>query len=162
MLKLRLNNTAASWLDLGNGVRVLVPACSTATLRVAEREAFRACADARLGMGLEDGDAQTEEQTSDIEGVFVQARIRAFASKIEGWEGIVGDDEQPLPITPEALDAFAAHPALGGVFVRRYETGVIELVKEGNGSGNSGSGKPPEAKAIAETVPAAAEPAPAS
>jgi hypothetical protein len=156
MLKLRLNNTAASWLTVAGDVRVLVPPCTTATLRAAEHAAFRALASAKEAMGVEDGEKPTDEQLSELEGVFAQARIRSMATRFEQWEGLAGEDGQPLPISPEALDAFASHPALGRPFLAAYETSAIEVVQEGNGSETSGSGKPPEASNTADPAPGAA------
>jgi hypothetical protein len=161
MLKLRLT-AAASWLDLGNGVRVFVPPCSTAMLRTAEHAGFRAYAAVREVMGVQDGDALSNDQISELEGFFAQARIRSLVSRIEAWEGIAGDDDQPLPISPEALDAFAAHPALGPAFLREYDRAALEVVAEGNGSAPSGAGKARGAKRTAEAAPADAQPALAS
>jgi hypothetical protein len=162
MLKLRLNNTASTWLDLGNGVRVQVPPSSTAALRAAEFAGFRAYGTAKEDMEMAGRDPAAPDAIGELEGMFAQARIRSLASRIEAWEGLGGDDGQPLPISPEALDAFAAHPALGGAFARAYDASSVELVMEGNGSAPSTGGKPRGAKATAAAASAAAPSAPAS
>jgi hypothetical protein len=156
MLKLRLNNSAPVWLDLNNGVRVQVPPLGVAALRAAEHSSFAAYSVAKGEMDLPDDQPIPAEAAAALEGIFAEARIRALASKILAWEGIVGDDEKPLPVSPDALDAFAAHPALGAAFVRAYDASALEVVKEGNGSEATGSGKRGAAKATAVAVPDAA------
>jgi len=156
MLKLRLNHAEPLSLDLGNGVKVVVPPLGVAALRAAEFASFAAYSAAKGEMGLGDDAPVPPEESAVLEGVFAEARIRSLASKITSWEGIVGEDEKPLPVTPEALDAFAKHPALGSAFVRAYDASALEVVKEGNGSAPSGGGKVKGAKATAAAAQGAA------
>jgi hypothetical protein len=161
MLKLRIS-AASFWLSVIDGVRVFVPPLNTALLRTAEHVGYRAYSAAREAMGAPDGTELTDDQTPEMEGVFAQARIRAMAGKIEAWEGIAGEDDQPLPITPEALDAFAAHPALGRAFAIAYDASAAEAVAEGNGSKPSGSGKRRAEKPTVEAAQENAQPVPVS
>jgi hypothetical protein len=154
MLKLSLNAASSAWINVLPGVRVKAPPCTTAVLRAAEHAGFRAYAAAKENFGLQDGEAASDEQVSDLEGAFAQARIRSMASKIEEWEGIGGDDAQPLPITPEALDAFAAHPALGRAYLAAYEAPALSVVAEGNDFAPTGGGKRRGAKNTAGPAPA--------
>jgi hypothetical protein len=151
-----------TWLDLPHGVRVQVPPLNVAVLRAAEYRAMKAFSAGKEALDLPDGVEIEDEPAGDLEGTFVQARIRALAGKIMAWEGVVDEDGEPVPITPEALDAFAAHPAVGPAFARAYESDALKLVAEKNGSAPSGSGGPAEESNTAAPAPAAVLAAPAS
>ena len=66
--------------------------------------------------------------------------MRALAGQIIAWEGVTDEADQALTLTPDALDAFAAHPLAGPVFARAYDAMVKPLLAQGNASANSLSG----------------------
>jgi hypothetical protein len=151
------------WLDLtDSGVKVLVPPLDVSGMRAAEYRAYKASAAARIEMGVGDDDAPTDQQTAEIEGLFAQARIRALAERIIEWKGIVDEEGQPLPITPDALDAFAGHPQAGLAFMRAYERPVLAVAAEGNGSGRSSGGATAAGPITAPVAPESAPPVPVS
>ena len=162
MLTLRTSKELI-WLDVvAPGVRVRVPPLDVAALRMAEYRAMKAAADAKAAAGIPDDEAPTDAQIGIVEGAFTQGRIRAMAERIVEWEGVVGEDGAALPITPDALDAFAAHPQAGLAFIRAYEQPVKAVVAEGNGSAPSSDGASVEGRNTATVAPSDAPNAPGS
>jgi hypothetical protein len=151
-----------TWLDLPHGVRVQVPPLNVAVLRAAEYRSMKAYAAGKEALCIPDGAELEDDQIAELEGIFAQARIRSLAGKILAWEGVSDENGEPLPLSPEALDAFASHPAVASAFVRAYEAETVKLVAEKNGSETSGSGDPVAASNTAEPAPADAPSAPAS
>jgi len=90
--------------------------------------------------------------TARLEGAFALARVRALAGQIITWEGVTDEADQVLLLTPQALDAFAAHPMAGPVFARAYDATIQPLLAEGNGSATTSPGA---GVAVTYTAPAA-------
>ena len=154
MLKLNLKPEPA-WLEIGGGVRVKVPPLDTAILRAVEYTAWQAYAALKLRANEGDETRTLEGQAvAQLEGAFALARVRALAGQIIAWEGVTDEADQMLTLTPEALDAFAAHPLAGPAFARAYDATIQPLLAEGNGSAPSASG---DGVAAIDTAPAASE-----
>jgi hypothetical protein len=155
------------WLNvIEPGVRVKVPPLDVAVMRAAGYRAMKAAAEARISAGIGDDEVPDDAQVGVLEGAFTAARIRALAERIVEWEGIVGEDGAPLPITSDNLDAFASHPVAGMNFLNAYEAPVQAVVTEGNGSGKSTVGgtaadpsTAPAAPATPQETPPVAPPA---
>jgi hypothetical protein len=150
------------WYDLPHGIRVRAIPLSAASVRASQYLAAKAHAAKKVELGIEDGVEPTDEQTADLEGAYLRAGTRAMVAKIQEWQGVVGDDDQPLPVTPEALDAFTDHPLLSQAFRNAYEAETVTLATEGNGSGSTGPGASPEGSNTAAIAPANAPDAPGS
>ncbi len=154
MLKLNLKPEPA-WLEIGGGVRVKVPPLDTAILRVVEYTAWRAYSALKVAANAGDEAAELDASaTARLEGAFALARVRALAGQIIAWEGVTDEADQVLTLTPEALDAFAAHPLAGPVFARAYDATIQPLLAEGNGSALSANGG---GVVAIDTAPAASE-----
>lgn len=151
MLKLS-TKSAPTKIDLPLGVKVHAPPLTVAALRAAEYRAYKAHSAAKEAMGIDDGAEPDETQTAALEGIFAEAMIIALADKIVSWEGLAGDDGQPLPLSAEARAAFAMHPTIGPAFRRAYEQATQELVAEGNALGHSGAGDTVAASVTAEAA----------
>lgn len=163
MLKLNLKPEPA-WLEIGGGIRVLVPPLDTAILRAVEYGAWASYAAMRTAANAGDEAAELPPQdVARLEGAFALARTRALCAYIMAWEGVTAEDGSPLPPTAEALDAFAAHPLAGPAFVRAYDKTIAPLVAEGNASGSSlpGAGAGATVTAPDALPPATADAAPA-
>lgn len=147
------------WLALPRGVRVQVEPLSTALAAAARNEAIR-----RVAIEMDDAKAQEKAgQGADpvgfnplnmaaVEGKATQYEIEALARfGIKAWEGLADQAGEPLPITPEALEAFARHPEIGPAFRDAYRASVEALLAEGEGfapsSATDGAGAPTTATA---------------
>ncbi|MDQ1078009.1 hypothetical protein [Pseudoroseomonas cervicalis] len=177
MFRLTLS-TAPRWLELSHGIRVEVRPLTTAIVEAAAAEALKrvaaiqveAQAAEKAGQPL-DSTAFNGANSSALDGMWNQHRAEALARYgIIRWEGLAGDDGGPLPVSPAAIEAFAAHPVLAKEFIKLYAQPVNEVVEEGNGSAPSSDGSTEGAESTAEAVPDGqtesaapdAEPAPAS
>ena len=162
MLTLRTSKELIRLDVIEPGVRVWVPPLDVAALRAAEYRAMKAASEAKATAGIPDDEPASDAQVGVLEGAFTQGRIRALADRIVKWEGVVDEQGVPLPVTPEALDAFAAHPQAGLAFIRAYEQPVKAVVAEGNGSAPSSDGASVEGRNTATVAPSDAPNAPGS
>lgn len=154
MLKLNLK-PEPTWLEIGGGVRVKVPPLDTAILRAVEYTAWQAYAALKqTANGGDDASVLEQAAVARLEGAFALARVRALAGQIIAWEGVTDEADQVLLLTPDALDAFAAHPLAGPVFARAYDATIQPLLTEGNASANSVSG---DGVVAIDTAPAVSE-----
>ena len=180
-MAMTLSKPAPRWLELPYGVRIEVEPLTTARATAARNEALRrasaltAEAEAAAKAGQELSAASfTGANVSAVAGITMEYEIEALARfGIRRWEGITGDDGNPLPVTPEACEALAQHPDLGVAFWAAYRRPLDDLAAEGNGSapfassdGAAGATTAPDATdgpAIeTESTPEAAESAPES
>ena len=137
MLKLDLT-AEPRWLDLGHGVRLRVAPLTTA-LMVA----------ARSDPGLE----ALPATASDEERALVFARaIARFA--VTAWEGVGDAAGNPVPVTPEGIDALLEVWPLFEAFQAIYVSNGLLLDVEKNASAPSPTGT--SAEAIATARPAGA------
>ena len=160
-MKLNLNRQP-QWLVLPYGVKVEVRPLTTVINSAAQAEAQKRTAALIV-------EAEAAEKTGHpmdplgpnganaawLDGQFAQFYIAALARyAIKRWEGINGDDGQPLPVTPAATEAMAEHPDLGPAFRAAYGRSLAEQVAEGNASAASSAGASPEASEAALDAPA--------
>lgn len=140
MIRLTLE-TSPQWLELPQGVRVRVEPLTTALAAAARNEAIRRVAiemdEARAlekaGQGSEPWAFHAGNMAA-AEGKATQYEIEALARfGIKAWEGLADRVGAPLPITPEAVEAFARHPEIGPAFRDAYRKSVEALLAEGEG-----------------------------
>lgn len=180
-MPMTLTKPAARWLELPFGVRVEVEPLTTARATAARNEAIRragaltteAEAAAKAGQEFSPG-SFTGANVSAIAGITMEYEIEALARfGIRRWEGLNGEDGNPLPVTPEACEALAQHPELGVAFWAAYRRPLDDLAAEGNASapsassdGAAGATTAPDATDApateTESMPEAAENAPPS
>lgn len=147
MLRLKVERQP-HWLDMPQGVRVQVRPLTTAVSEAAFADALerirpvKMAADdaAKAGTPM----ASNEPNGSNaawLQGLQWQYLVDALARYgILAWEGIGDELGDPLPVTPAACEAFAAHPDMGREFYRLYRVEVDAVEAEGNGSAPSASG----------------------
>ncbi len=123
MLKLDLSNEPV-WLDLGHGVRVQLRPLTTA-LMVAARNDPTVQA---LG-----------ENAGDEESALAFAKALARIAIID-WEGVGNADGNPIPISPEAIDALLDLWPLFEAFQTGYVARGLLLEQEKNASSPSPTG----------------------
>lgn len=108
------------WLDLGHGVRVHVRPCTTALMMAARAEAHRSIAP-----------SQNETQAAgERTAVLVKALGRLG---IQDWEGVGDADGEPLPLTPEGVDALLDLWPMAEAFERLFLGPALLLDEEKNG-----------------------------
>ena len=117
MLKLDLSNEPA-WLDLGHGVRVQLRPLTTA-LMVAAR-----------------GDPAVQalgEEAGDEESALAFAKALARLAILD-WEGVGNADGNPIPVSPEAIEALLDLWPLFEAFQTGYVAKGLLLEQEKNAS----------------------------
>lgn len=146
-MPMTLIKPGSRWLELPYGVRIEVEPLTTARATAARNEALRragaltAEADAAAKAGQEFAPMSfTGANISAIAGITMEFEIEALARfGIRRWEGVNGDDGNPLPVTPEACEALAQHPEIGVAFWAAYRRPIDDLAAEGNVSAPSAS-----------------------
>ena len=142
---IRLNLTATpQWLDLAPGLRLLVGPLTTA-LMVSAR------ADPAIE-ALPEGATQEELALAMAKSVARRAVL--------DWEGIGDEMGQPLPVTPEGIDALLEIWPVFEAFQTRYVARGLILDAEKNVSAPSPSGPSAGATAIARPAKLPARTAP--
>lgn len=112
MLKLTTRLTEPTWIDMLPGVRFQVLPF-TASVMLQAREVARQ-------VYVANADAETPDPAVSVSAG--EAMVRASARRvITAWEGIGDEAGEPLPVSPETIDAAMAHPAL----YDRFETLVF-------------------------------------
>ena len=131
---IRLNLTAApQWLDLALGLRLLVGPLTTA-LMVSAR------ADPAIE-GLPDDASQEELALAMAKSVARRAVL--------DWEGVGDETGQPLPVTPEGIDALLEIWPVFEAFQTKYVARGLILDAEKNVSAPSPNGRSAGATATA-------------
>jgi len=143
MIRLNLTTTP-EWLDLAPGLRLLVGPLTTA-LMVSAR------ADAAIE-ALPDGASQE---------ALALAMAKAVARRaVLDWEGVGDAMGQPLPVTPEGIDALLEIWPVFEAFQTQYVARGLLLDAEKNASAPSPTGASAGATATARPVRGAAPTAP--
>lgn len=150
------------WIVLPYGVKVEVKPLTTAVNQAALAEARKRVA----VLALEADEAAKTGQPLDalgpnganaawLDGMWTQYYAEALGRYgINRWDGIRGDDGEILPVSNEAIAAFAAHPELGVAFRTAYADTLAAGAAEGNVSTASVSGDTAAANEPAETAQA--------
>ena len=134
---IRLNLTATpQWLDLAPGLRLLVGPLTTA-LMVSAR------ADAAI-------EAMPETATTE-ELALAMAKAVARRAVLD-WEGVADDAGQPIPVSPDGIDALLEIWPIFEAFQTQYVARGLILDAEKNASAPLPTG--PSAGAIATAPPA--------
>jgi hypothetical protein len=147
---LRLTQVKESrWHDLeGFGVRLLLRPMTTAVVTAARNEALK-----RVAHEWEAAKAAEEDGTpmdagmatwanpdwrAGMQDQYVAEALLRFS--VEAWEGVVGEDGAPLPLSPASFQAFAAHPEASRAFLKIVLAPIEAVAAEGNGSAPSSPG----------------------
>ena len=121
MLKLNLS-AEPRWLDLGNGVRLLVEPLSTSVMLAARSDP------AILAATQTESDA-TASSNDDLARIVAKAVARIV---VKDWEGIGDEDGKPLPLTPEGIDGLLELWPIFEAFQTKYIAGALILEQEKN------------------------------
>jgi hypothetical protein len=134
------------WLDLGHGVRVHVGPLTTSLMAAARSDP--------LVTDLPDG---ASNETIAVAMAKALARLVVL-----DWEGVGNAEGNPVPATPEGIDALLDILPLFEAFQLRYVSKGLLLEQEKNASALSPNGTSPGATGIADPAPAPAPSAPPS
>lgn len=140
MIRLNLS-PEPQWLEIAPGLRLLLAPMSTALMMAARSDA-----------ALRD---LPEAADNDTRGM-VFARALARRALLD-WEGVGDADGNPIPVTPEGIDALLDIFPIFDAFQSNYVGKGLLLGAEGNASSPLPSGPSAGARAIA---PPASAPAP--
>jgi hypothetical protein len=139
MIRLDLSS-APKWLDLGAGLRLHVLPVTTAIMVAARNDpAVEALPE----------EASREEQAL----VMAKAVARRV---VTGWEGVGDANDNPVPVTPEGIDALLDIWPVFEAFQTRCLAPHLMLDAEKNGSAPSQTGTSAGAKATARPAKARA------
>ena len=148
MITLDLNREP-HWLALGHGVRVHVRPCATALMMAARAELQPTPTTATT-----DNEAAAERSA---------ALLKTLARRaVLAWEGVGDTDGNPLPITPEGIDALLDLWPMADAFERLYLAPALLLDAEKNACGPAPSGTSAAGPSTAPAAPASSGPVPAA
>ena len=145
MIRLNLSREPI-WLDLGHDVRVRVAPLTTSLMAAARSDPAVAA---------------LPEGASNETIAVTMAKALARLVVLE-WEGVGDADGNPVPVTPEGIDALLDILPIFEAFQLRYVSKGLLLEAEKNGSAPSPSGISAGATSIADPVAAPAANAPPS
>ena len=119
MLRLNLS-TEPRWLDLGHGVRLLVEPLTTAIMLAA-----------RSDPAIVTAAAETDDNASndDLARIVAKAVARIV---VKDWDGVGNEDGEPLPLTPEGINALLELWPIFEAFQTKYIAGALILDAEKN------------------------------
>jgi len=134
------------WLDLGHGVRLHVGPLTTSLMAAARS----------------DPSVTTLPEGASNETIAV-AMAKALARLVVlDWEGVGDEAGEPVPGTPDGIDALLDILPLFEAFQLRYVSKGLLLEQEKNASAPSPNGTSAAATGTADPVPASAPSAPPS
>ena len=145
MIRLNLSREPI-WLDLGHDVRVRVAPLTTSLMAAARSDPAVAA---------------LPEGASNETIAVTMAKALARLVVLE-WEGVGDAEGNPVPVTPEGIDALLDILPIFEAFQLRYVSKGLLLEAEKNGSAPSPSGISAGATSIADPVAAPAANAPPS
>lgn len=130
MLKLSSTPREPFWLDILPGFRLRLRPISVAAVLIAR---------ARVAEKLRDlgADATEEEKNALASAVFVASLAK---SGVVEWEGILGADGAPAPVTPDTIDAALNVLHVFDALDRRYVGPYLAADDEKNASAPSPNG----------------------
>ena len=121
MLRLNLSNEPR-WLDLGNGVRLLVEPLTTAIMLAARSDPTILAA----AQGPEPSDARSND---DLARIVAKAVARIV---VKDWEGVGDEDGEPMAISHDGIDALLELWPIFEAFQTTYIAGALILDTEKN------------------------------
>ena len=133
MLRLNLS-TEPRWLDLGHGVRLLVEPLTTAVMLAARSDPAIVAATAAVtpASGAANG-TEDDEHTATTNDDLARIVAKAVAKiTVKDWEGVGDEDGEPLPLTPEGIDALLELWPIFEAFQTKYIAGALILDAEKN------------------------------
>ncbi|RDD69930.1 hypothetical protein [Paracoccus versutus] len=139
MIRLDIS-TAPKWLDLGAGLRLHVLPVSTAIMVAARNDPVVEALP----------EAASKEEQALVMAKAVARRV------VTGWEGVGDADGNPVPVTPEGIDALLDIWPVFEAFQTRCLTPHLMLDQEKNVSALSPNGTSEGAKATATPAKARA------
>ena len=134
------------WLDLAHGVRLHVGPLTTSLMAAARSDP--------AATSLPEG---ASNETIAVAMAKALARLVVL-----DWEGVGDADGNPVPVTPEGVDALLDILPLFEAFQLRYVSKGLLLEEEKNASAVSPSGTSVGATSTADPVPASAPSVPPS
>ncbi len=121
MLRLNLSSEP-HWLDLGHGVKLLVAPLTTAVMLAAR-------SDPTIIAATQGAEADPAASNDDLARVVAKAVARIA---VKDWEGVGDADGEPLPISPDGIDALLEIWPIFEAFQTRYIAGALILDAEKN------------------------------
>jgi len=141
---LRLNITATpEWLTLAPGLRLQLAPLSTAIMLAARAEIAAA-------------DLPADASNDDLSMIGAKAIARRT---VLAWEGVGDDAGNPVPVSPEGIDALLEIWPVFEAFQVKYVGNGMLLEQEKNGSAPSPTGTSAAAQTTAKPAKARAKPA---
>ena len=141
---LRLNLTATpEWLDLAPGLRLQLAPLSTAIMLAARAEIAAA-------------DLPADASNDDLSMIGAKAIARRT---VLAWEGVGDDAGNPVPVSPEGIDALLEIWPVFEAFQVQYVGNGMLLEQEKNVSAPSPTGTSAVAQTTAKPAKARAKPA---
>lgn len=146
MIRLNLE-TEPYWIDLPHGVRVFVRPLTTAIYEAAQAKGARLVAEIlrehseiSLAGGTVEGLPDLEDRDA-VAGLsqFLFAQALAMSAIIR-WEGVLGEEDEPIEVSPDAVASLMKFHRMAEEFVVAYTRTHVEAIAEGNASRPSPSG----------------------
>jgi len=151
MIRLNLA-TGPEWLDLGHGVRLCVLPLTSAVMMAARKGAQAEIA------RFEDRDTEGIDPDTDSLGLAMAKAVARIT--VTNWEGVGDDLGQPIPVSPDGIDALLNLWPVFEAFQTQYVARAMLLDAEKNASSPLPSGSSAGAAATAPPVDPSALTAP--
>jgi len=143
VLRLNLLN-ALKWLDLGHGVRLQVMPLTTPVMMAARK-------DAQAQIALPEGaDPELADIDTDSIGLAMAKAVARIV--VTDWEGVGDAEGNPVPVSPEGIDALLDVWPIFEAFQTKYVARAMILDAEKNASPLSLNGSSAGAVTIAKPV----------
>ena len=121
MLRLNLS-TEPEWLDLGHGVRLFAEPLTTAVMLAAR-------SDPAILAATQSQEIEDIPSNDDLARIVAKAVARIV---VQDWDGVGDAEGEPLPVTPEGIDALLELWPIFEAFQTRYIAGALILDAEKN------------------------------
>ena len=121
MLRLRLS-TEPEWLNLGHGVRLFAEPLTTAVMLAAR-------SDPAILAATQSQEIEDTPTNDDLARIVAKAVARIV---VQDWDGVGDAEGEPLPVTPDGIDALLEIWPIFEAFQIRYIAGALILDAEKN------------------------------
>ena len=148
MIRLNLA-TAPEWLDLGNGLRLCVLPLTSAAMMAARKGAQAEIA------RFEDRDTEGTDLDADSLGIAMAKAVARIV--VTDWEGVGDDLGQPIPVSPDGIDALLDLWPVFEAFQTQYVARAMLLDAEKNALSPLPTGTSAGAETIAQPALAHAQ-----